>query len=136
MFRRILMAFIEFIGLFFIICLFGCSNTGLQKTTTEKPDWYVPEDYGDQYYRETIRILKEMWDNEKGHLADMTSKIATTINSGGTVVWDANASHFSLYDTDPSLPCLPEVGMLSSTKFQGNRENIDKLKKVIKEHKA
>ncbi len=117
------------IALLFIIIFFGCGCPDVQETTTKKPGWYIPEDYGDQYYRETIRILKEMWDNENGHLADMTSRIATTINSGGTVIWDSNASHFSLYDTDPSLSCLPEVGMLSSTKFQGNKENIDKLKK-------
>ena len=129
MFKKSVMVVIGLICLFLIISFLACSGKEVQETNIKKPDWYIPEDYGDQYYRETIRIIEEMWDNEKNHLADMTTRIAQTIISGGTVIWDANASHFSLLDTDPSLPCLPKGGMQSSMKFEGNKENIDKLKK-------
>ena len=109
------------------IILFGCSETDIRETEAEKSDWFIPEDYGDVYYRETIRIIKEMWDNEQDHLADMTDRITATLKSGNTILWDANASHFSLYDADPDLSCLPEGGMASSKSFQGNKEAIDKL---------
>jgi len=126
MVKIIRFTFINLFEVFLIVVLFGC--TGKQEITTVKPDWYIPEDFGDQYYNETKRIINAMWDNEKNHLNEMTTRIAEKILSGGTVIWDANASHFR--DTDPSFPCLPKINaMLSSAEFsRGNKENIKKLK--------
>jgi len=125
MFKKSMLTAMAFVVSLMVLFSFGCDEI----EETENNGWYIPDDFGDEYYHETVRIIKEMWDNEQGHLDDMTTRIAQKIRSGGTVIWDANASHFSLYDTDPSLPCLPKGGMNSSMAFSGNKANIDNLKK-------
>ena len=123
------LSFVGLSSLFLAICFWGCTGTDVQNNTTKKPDWYIPKDFGDQYYSETIRTIKEMWDNEQDHLDKITTKIAQTIRSGGTAIWDANAGHSIIFEADPELPCFPKGAMQSSKTFQGNKENIDKLKK-------
>jgi hypothetical protein len=66
-------------------------------------------DFGDIYYRETIRILNKMWDNEQQTIDRITTHIAETLNSGRTVVWDCTAGHSCIMENDPALPCLPKT---------------------------
>jgi len=107
--------------------VFGCGSG--EKEQNESSEVMQSRVYCDEYYAETVRILHEMWDNEQDHISSIADKLAETIRSGRTVVWDANAGHHAMFECDPALPCLPANGMLSSTDFSGNREAIDNLKK-------
>jgi len=110
-----------FIACALLLLLIGCRGADVPVTSPEL------NDYGDIYYEETVRTLRGMWENESGHLDRIVTRIAETISSGGTVVWDANAGHHAMFETDPALPCLPDHGMRSSTQFSGNRALIDSL---------
>lgn len=100
-----------------------------EETARETINFVQSRVYCDEYYAETVRIISEMWDSEQDHIASIADKIADTIRSGRTVVWDANTGHHAMYECDPALPCLPANGMQSSTDFSGNREAIDRLTK-------
>ena len=100
-----------------------------QETRVREEKKAVSGDYGDIYHRETVRILREMWENEQEHIDTIAARLAEALRSGKTVVWDANAGHHAMFECDPTLPCLPKGGMRSSTDFSGNRENIDRLVK-------
>jgi uncharacterized phosphosugar-binding protein len=83
--------------------------------------------YIDIYYNETIRIMNEMWTNEKSHLDKLTTIAAEKLKAGGKVVWDCTAGHSCIMEVDPSLPCIPKGGMISETVFSGQKETINSL---------
>jgi len=110
-----------------VMCCFGCGKQGSVKDDTVKEE--TRQDYGDVYYNESIRVLAEMWDKEKDTIDAMTTRIADTLRAGNKVVWDCTAGHSNIMEVDPSLPCLPEGGMISAMEFSGQKETINNLKK-------
>jgi uncharacterized phosphosugar-binding protein len=86
-------------------------------------------DFGSEYYSESIRVISTMWNSEKNTIEKMSTRIAETLRSGKTVVWDCTAGHSNIYEVNPNLVCLPKGGMISAMEFSGQKETIDKLQK-------
>ncbi|MFC1693600.1 hypothetical protein ACFL1R_08865 [Candidatus Latescibacterota bacterium] len=110
-----------------VFCFMDCGKQRAVKDDTGKEEKRA--DYGDVYYSESIRVIKEMWEQEKDTIDAMTTRIANTLRAGRTVVWDCTAGHSNIMEVDPMLPCLPKGGMISAMEFSGQKETINKLQK-------
>ncbi|MFA6471939.1 MAG: hypothetical protein WCU00_07845 [Candidatus Latescibacterota bacterium] len=86
-------------------------------------------DFGTEYYSESVRVINTMWNSEKDTIEKMSVRIAQTLRSGKTVVWDCTAGHSNIYEVDPNLVCLPQNGMITAMEFSGQKATIDKLEK-------
>ncbi len=86
-------------------------------------------DFGEEYYRESVRVFDLMWNNRKDQIGKIAERAAATLRSGGKVVWDCTAGHSNIYEVEPTLPCLPKGGMISACEFSGQKTTIDGLGK-------
>jgi uncharacterized phosphosugar-binding protein len=86
-------------------------------------------DFGEEYYRESVRVLDRMWNLRKDQIGKIAERAAATLRSGGKVVWDCTAGHSNIYEVEPTLPCLPKGGMISACEFSGQKAAIDGLGK-------
>ncbi len=84
-------------------------------------------DCGEEYYRESVRVLNRMWDLRKDQIGRVAIRAAETLRSGNKVIWDCTAGHSNIYEVEPTLPCLPGGGMISACEFSGQKAAIDAL---------
>ncbi len=117
------------IGMVFLVTagMTGYAQTTKVKKSATKVTIAKKMDYGTEYYTESVRVLNRMWDMRKDQIGKISDRAAATLRAGHKVVWDCTAGHSNIYEVEPSLPCLPQGGMISATEFSGQKATIDAL---------
>ena len=120
------------VGILSVVFIATAGMTGYAQTTaapkaSSKKAVAKKMDFGTEYYTESVRVLNLMWDKRKDRIGKISDRAAATLRAGHKVVWDCTAGHSNIYEVEPSLPCLPQGGMISATEFSGQKATIDAL---------